>query len=220
MNYVFCYFRETNKFPNRVFGGAARNIQNPSACSLDSFAYLQTKAKASKGDIPWELELKKTESADLDELEAFYKYRSGGLMLNALNLSQETMNIESLAREFDKIGLKRERYLYSLKKDNIIKAVIMANVSNFGLNLSDLTNCITVFVLDSEELPCSIILTVINVISEKLSMENTPMMVYPVEYLKNQKVSFDHVYNLWILNTDNTDNYFRYLKRLLKFIQH
>ncbi len=220
MNYVFCYFRETNKFPNRVFGGAARNIQNPIACSLDSFAYLHFKTTPTTVKIPWALELTKTKNEDLDELDAFYKYQSGGLMLNALGLFPATVNINKLADEFNKAGLKRERHLFSLKKDEILKAVIVVNISNFGLNLSDLTNCITVFILDPTELPYNIITAVSKLISEKLSMENPPLMIYPVEYLHNQKMSFDHIYNLWVLNTDNTDNYFRYLKRLLKFIQH
>ena len=29
MDYMMCYFRPDNKFPNRVFGGAARNINDP-----------------------------------------------------------------------------------------------------------------------------------------------------------------------------------------------
>jgi hypothetical protein len=220
MDYVFCYFRETNKFPSRVFGGAARNIQNPLACSLDSFAYLHFKTTPNMRKIPWTFELTKTENEDLDELKAFYEYQSGGLMLHALNLFSQTADISKLTNEFNKIGLKRDRHLFSLKKNNVLKAVILVNISNFGLNLSDLTNCLTVLVLDPIELPFNIIADVSNLISEKLLMENSPMMIYPVEYLHNQKEEFDHIYNLWILNTENTDNYFRYLKRLLKFIQH
>ena len=39
MDFLMCYYRPENKFPNRVFGGAARRINNPKGCSLDTFAY-------------------------------------------------------------------------------------------------------------------------------------------------------------------------------------
>jgi hypothetical protein len=220
MNYVFCYFRDNNKFPNRVFGGAARNIKNPSACSLDSFAYLEFKSAPTANKIPWTWELTETEKEDLSELYAFYKYRSGGLMLKALNLFPINGSINELSYKFNEIGLRRERYLFSLKKEKVLKAVVMINVSDFGLNLSDLTNSITVFIIDDEGLPYNIISTVNSLMSEKLSMGDIPIMIYPVEYLNLQNVSFDKIYNLWVLSSDYTDNYFRYLKRLLKFIQH
>ena len=170
--------------------------------------------------IPWTWELTETEKEDLSELYAFYKYRSGGLMLKALNLFPTNGNINELSYKFNEIGLRRERHLFSLKKEKVLKAVIMINVSDFGLNLSDLTNSITVFIVDDEELPYKIISTVNSLMSEKLSMGDIPIMIYPVEYLNLQNVSFDKIYNLWVLSSDYTDNYFRYLKRLLKFIQH
>jgi len=39
MDFVMCYYRPENKFPNRVFGGACRNIKNVKICSEDIFAY-------------------------------------------------------------------------------------------------------------------------------------------------------------------------------------
>jgi len=221
MDFVFCYFRDTNKFPNRVFGGASRNINNPKACSLDPFAYLYLSGRHRKKiAIPWSWELADSENEDLEELNEYYKYKSDGLMLKALNLSPVKFMMNTLSEEFSKIGLKRERYLYSLKNNGILKAIFMANLSDNGLNLSDLTNSITVYVVDSDSMPFNIIDSIIRLISEKLKMENAPIMVYPVEYMEKEQIPFERIYNLWILNMNNTDNYFRYLKRLLKFIQH
>jgi hypothetical protein len=221
MDFVFCYYRDTNKFPNRVFGGASRNINNPKACSLDPFAYLYLSDKQkNETSIPWSWELTDSEYEDLEELNEYYKYKSDGLMLEALNLSPLKFMMNTLSDEFSKIGLKRERYLYSLKNNGILKAIFMINLSDSGLNLSDLTNSITVYVVDSDNMPFNIINSIIRLISEKLKMGKTPIMVYPVEYMKKEQIPFERIYNLWILNMNNTDNYFRYLKRLLKFIQH
>jgi len=221
MDFVFCYYRDTNKFPNRVFGGASRNINNPKACSLDPFAYLYLADKPNiETTIPWRWELTDSKNEDLEELNVYYKYKSDGLMLKALNLSPLKFMINNLSDEFTKIGLKRERYLFSLKNDGILKAMFMINISDNGLNLSELTNSITVYVIDSDNLPFDILDSIIRIISEKLKMEKAPIMVYPIEYMKKEQIPFERIYNLWILNMNNTDNYFRYLKRLLKFIQH
>ena len=221
MDFVFCYYRDTNKFPNRVFGGASRNINNPKACSVDPFAYLYLADKSNKETvIPWSWELTDSEYEDLEELNVYYKYKSDGLMLKALNLLPSKSMMNNLSDEFNKIGLKRERYLFSLKNEGILKTIFMVNLSDNGLNLSNLTNSITVYVIDSDDLPFDTLDSIIRIISEKLKMEKTPIMVYPIEYMEKEQIPFDRIYNLWILNMNNTDNYFRYLKRLLKFIQH
>jgi hypothetical protein len=221
MDFVFCYYRNTNKFPNRVFGGASRNINNPKACSVDPLAYLYLSDKSNNiASIPWCWELTDCEYEDLKELNVYYKHTSNGLMLNALNLSPSNFMINNLSDEFNKIGLKRERYLFSLKKEGILKAVFMVNLSDNGLNLSELTNSITVYVIDSDDLPFDILNSIIKIISEKLKMTKSPIMVYPIKYMEKERIPFERIYNLWILNMSNTDNYFRYLKRLLKFIHH
>ena len=221
MDFVFCYFRDTNKFPDRVFGGASRNINNQKACSLDPFAYLYLdNSSEKKTDIPWSWELTDSVKEDLEDFNAYYQYKSDGLMLEALNLSPQKFILNDLSDEFNKLGLKRERYLFSLKNNGMLKAIFMVNISDNGLNLSDLTNSITVYVVDSDALPFDIIDSISRIISEKLKMMKSPIMVYPVEYMEKEKIPFERIYNLWILNMNHTDNYFNYLKRLLKFVQH
>ena len=219
MDYVFCYFRQDNKFPNRVFGGASRIIKNPKACSLDSFAYFHSKESVQNIIMPLCWELESAESEDLSELEAFYNAQSNGLMLNALDLGPNQNRLEDISKQFNKIGLKRNRHLYSLKKNGSLKAIIMVNTSDLGLNLSDLTNSTTAYILDSEGLPYDILKQSISILANNLSMPDSPILLYPKEYLESQKVPFERTYNLWVLNMNNTDNYFRYLTRLLRFVQ-
>ena len=40
MDYVACYFRPENKFPNLVFGGVTRKAKDLKKCSIDQFAYI------------------------------------------------------------------------------------------------------------------------------------------------------------------------------------
>ncbi|MBW2574586.1 MAG: PilZ domain-containing protein, partial [Deltaproteobacteria bacterium] len=147
MNFVFCYFRPENKFPNRVFGEVARNITDSKCCSLDMFAYFHYKKIIdSELHLPEPWRLIKTEPEDLADLESFYDHESGGLMLDALDIKSGLDGCDDLSKEYQRLGFKRERHLFSLKKDGILKAVVMVNISDIGLNLADLTNCIKVIV--------------------------------------------------------------------------
>jgi hypothetical protein len=219
MDFVFCYFRQDNKFPTRVFGGASRIIKNPKACSLDSFAYLHPEVSDQNNMIPFDWELEPTEPEDLFEFEAFYNMKSNGLMLSALDLKPRQNKLKEISQLFKKIGLKRNRYLYSLKKNGSLKAIIMVNISDLGLNLSDLTNSTTAYILDSENLPYNILKESISILMKSLSMSDSPILIYPKEYLEFQEIPYERTYNLWVLNMNNTDHYFRYLTRLLRFVQ-
>ncbi len=133
MDYLFCYFRPENRFPNRVFGGVAKEIKNPKVSSLDTFAYFHNQ-KGSNRELhlpePWELI--KTDPKDLMELEQYYEHKSGGLMLDALDMKAKTVDCDDLAKEYQQHGFKKERYLFSLKKDIGLIAVFMIDISDVG----------------------------------------------------------------------------------------
>jgi hypothetical protein len=220
MDYVFCYFRDTNKFPNRVFGGAARKINNSKACSLDSFAYLHTNwIKNIELSIPLDWELTACKPEDLEEFKLYYEAKKDGLILDALDLSPQSYMVNSLSDIYGENGLTRKRILFSLKKDHLLKAIILVNITDNGINLSELTNSITIFIIDPFELSFSVLNSIISFICNKEKLIETPILIYPTEYMAKEQVDYERIYNLWILNTNNTDDYFRYLKRLLKFIQ-
>jgi len=63
-----------------------------------------------------------------------------------------SVDINKLTKEYQRLGFKRERHLLSLKKDGMLKAVVMVNISDMGLNLAGLTNCIKVVAIDSDGL--------------------------------------------------------------------
>jgi hypothetical protein len=217
MNFVFCYFRPENKFPNRVFGGVARNIKDPKGCSLDTFVYIRYQKKfASELSLsePWELI--KTRPEDFIELEAFYEASSGGLMLNALELEPDSQDIDELSREYQRLGFKRKRHFFSLKKDGILKAVVMVNISDIGLNLADLTNCIKVIVIDSDDLPSEIFHLIFSKLSTEYEQNEIPVLLYPVSYAENYSIPYEKLYHLWVLNMQYTDHYFKYINRLLR----
>ena len=49
-------------------------------------------------------------------------------MLKALELEPDSEDINELAEVYEQCGLKRERYLFSLKKENVLKAIFILNI--------------------------------------------------------------------------------------------
>jgi len=219
MDYMICYYQPGNKFPTRVFGGAAKNIDDPKGCSLDGFAYHHfNNARCSASDLPEGWQITETGSEDLRELAGFYNQSSGGLLLDALDLIPEKLYSDGLSKEYEQQGLTRLRYLYSLKRNGLLKAVFLVNQSDVGLNLSDITNCVKVFVMDSEEFKAEILQAAISKIANKTGKKDFPVLIYPAAFADEKQIPYDKTYNLWICSLQYSDAYFRYLKRLVRFI--
>jgi hypothetical protein len=219
MDYMICYYRPENKFPNRVFGGAAKSIKDPKGCSLDGFAYLHFNVPArSPSQLPAAWKISETRCDDLRDLTDFYDHTSGGLMLDAIDLTPEKLDCDELSREYSKEGLIRQRQLFSLKKDGSLKAVFLVNTSNVGLNLSDITNCVKVFVTDSNQVDVDILRTAVSVVAEISGKKDSPTLLYPVSFADEQKIEYEKIYNLWVCSLQYSDEYFRYLGRLLRFV--
>jgi hypothetical protein len=216
MDYLTCYFRPNNRFPNRVFGGFARALADPKQCSIDSFAYLNFEFK-SHGDEGvengWNFDVAKAE--ELAELSNFYDYVSGGLMLTALDLEPGTTDTNTLNDEYERLGLKREKHLFSLKKDGKLKAVVLAMVSDTGLNLSNLTNCAHVFIMDGEDLPVSALYRHLSLLSPHYTEDEIPVLLYPLSYAENQSISYEKVYDLWAFDTRHAERFYHYMERLI-----
>jgi len=213
MNYLMCYYQPQNKFPNRIFGGACKMINDPKGCSVDTFAYFHYKRAFSEEwnfTGPWSLA--RATKEDLYELEGFYEQASGGLMLNALDLEPSMMDCKDLSHDYQEAGFSLDRQLYTLKKNDSIKAVIVVNISDVGLNLSDLTNCIKVLVLDQEQFPKEILNITLSILTHKHRQNDIPVLVYPVSYAESANLPYERQYSLWTFNApEQTSAFIKYL---------
>lgn len=222
MDYVFCYYRPDNKFPNHVFGGTARNIKDIDICSLDNFAYFHYHLSDSESSLElsgnWQLAPATHE--DLVDLETFYSNHSGGLMLRGLQLGPDQADINELISAYRKIGLKRDRHLFALNYRGKMCALIMVNVADLGLNMSDLTNSVQFFVINGQYLTHEVIHTTISAVSIYLEIDDIPVLFYPRKAAIAAGLDYEKTYCLWVYNMHkNMDHYYGFLKRLLKFIR-
>ena len=219
MDYMICYYRPDNKFPSRVFGGAAKSIKDPKGCSLDGFAYFHFRpSKGSMSDLSPDWQVTETRSEDLVELADFYEHTSGGLMLDAIDLTPDKLDRDNLSQSYSQAGLTRLRQLYSLRQNGSLKAIFMVNTSDVGLNLSDITNCVKVFVTDSENLNADILQAAIGSVARMTGKGDFPALLYPAAFADENEIAYEKIYNLWVCSLQYSDEYFRYLRRLLRFV--
>ncbi len=219
MSFLACYFRPENRFPNRVYGGVARELNDPKKCSIDQFAYFLEKRQPVKADLPEGWSISRTESADLTELDNFYEHTSGGLMVHALDLDPSMVDSDNIDNEYKRLGFKRERSLFSLKNNGMLKAVFMVNISDVGLNMSELTNCIHIIVLDSDEFSKNILNTAVSELSKYYEHDEVPVLLYPLSYAEEQSIEYEKTYNLLVLGIEHFDHYFKQLAKLLRLVR-
>jgi hypothetical protein len=219
MDYLICYYRPENKFPSRVFGGAANSIHDPKGCSIDTFAYYHHRCNLNRtARLPESWQLTDVAEIDLLELENFYQHVSGGLMLDASDLKPNRLGIDQLSEEYARLGLKRERQLFALRHGNQLKAIVMVNLTDLGLNLSDLTNCMKIFVIDPKALSLNILKATLDTLATKFQKTNMPVLLYPASYADEKAIVYEKHYNLWSFSLQFSDQYFKYINRLLRFL--
>jgi hypothetical protein len=138
-------------------------------------------------------------------------------MLAGLDLGPESGS-DDLTAEYRAHGFRRERHFFALRSDGATKALLIANVSDVGLNLSDLTNCVTVVVLDPEGLTPATLHTALAQASQATGQMDAPALIHPLSWAKQNAIPFEKVYNLWVLRIHGqSDDYFRFLNRMMRY---
>lgn len=216
MNYAFCYFRPENRFPNFVFGGFAKHIKDRRACSVDLFSYISLGNRFLDIRLPKDWHLQPMLKGDRKALKEFYGRHSGGLLLDAMSLDSSGKLKNELEAKYSEHGLLRRMKTYALKKGEETMAVLIADHSDRGLNLSELLNCIKVIVLKKDELPWKILHKAVSQVAQKYDMEKIPVMCYPSQYLEEKGVPCEKTYQLWILSVDAGDEFMEYMHQRLR----
>lgn len=214
--YVMCYFRPENRFPDRVFGDFARELKNPRGCSMDLFSYLPYTTLSLGTPLPEDWSLQEFSSPNLWELKRFYNHRSGGLLLDVLRLEHKISSDEDLEQLYDKLGLKRRWKAYSLTHAGNLNALLIVNQSDLGLNLSELLNGIKILVTNPEDLPWEVLSIAIGQLVPLYNMDKVPVLIYPLEYVEAKGIPYEKQYHLWIYDARFVGQFREYLKKKFK----
>jgi hypothetical protein len=217
MDYVMCFFRPENRFPQRVFGGVAKHYDDPSLCSVDTFDYFHYRKEY---DLKWRdggvWELVPAKEEDLLDLEAFYGNKSAGLMLQGMDLTPQQQEDTSIQECYQRAGFQRQRSLFALQKEGRTIAIFMLLRTEVGLNLSNLTNAITALVLDNKALPREAFFTAVSMLASEYPHDEIPVLTYPPDYAASQSIEVEKQYNLWVLDCQHLDPYFEFCSNYFK----
>ena len=199
MDYVMAYYQPENEAMNMIFGGFVEYLGNRQGSSLDLFSYMLLQKISFNHELPVEWLLRECCADDFRILKNFYEGHSGGLLLDAFGLDSP---ITPLRESFTKAGFKRNLQTFCLYLEDKLAAFFIVNKSDLGLNLSDLLNGITIFIVNDKRLKWDIILAAINKLSFYYKEGHIPLLIYPSNYLSGQGISADKNYQLWIVKND------------------
>ena len=219
MNYAMNYYRPDNKFPRKVFGGVERFAKDRKICSLESFAYFHMQSShvnTIRDSRSWRLT--PTTSDDLTRLKEYYEEQSGGLMIECLDLNPSALERDTLTAAYQKAGFKRERQLYSLMENGVPSALFMLSISDAGINMSDLVNCIHIFILKPESVSSDTLHGGLHLLCGRYNQDKVTCLLYPQRIADDLNIPYEKLYTLWSMDTTHSDLFFRYLKGLLRFI--
>jgi hypothetical protein len=141
-------------------------------------------------------------------------------MLKAMDLDPVGAREELLCREFQNHGFKRGRHFFALRGRGRLKAFIIVNVSDIGLNLSDLVHCLNVLILEPETLPPEVLLSALRLTLRAARQQGIPALIFPLSYAEEKGIPIEKVYHLWVFHILDTNNqtYYKYLSHLTKYV--
>jgi hypothetical protein len=138
MDYVMCYFRSENHFSDFIFGDFHREINNSKGCSMDIFSYMPYLMMHMGASLPSGWLLKESSILELWELDLSYEHSSSGLLSDAFGLGKKYPTGKFLKSTYGRLGFTRNWTTCSLIYNGKLKAGLIANQSDQGVNLSGL----------------------------------------------------------------------------------
>jgi hypothetical protein len=210
IDHLIFYYRPENTFPNLFCGGFVQDLNNPKICSLDLFAYRNHPTDGRQIPLPEGWQITDFMSHHYPAVERFYRNTSGGLLLDVLRLGRTDQNEEPLSKVYERQGFLRHCCAYALTHQGALKAVLIVNRSDFGLNLSELLNGVKIIVTDPTALPWEILTAVLSQLTHVYPAGTVPLLIYPADYPVRHEVKVDKQYLLWILDVQHGEELLKY----------
>lgn len=216
MRYIACYFRPNNRFAARVFGGSARALANPRKCSLDDFAYGHYQARAAGPGLPAGWRLSQSTPEDFTILQYAYREKSGGLLLEGLDLYPGGLAHEAEINEhYQMLGFRRERFFFSLRHpDGGLVAMWVVNISDVGLNMSDLVNGVQIMVIEEAEMSVELLAAGLDELAAYYEGAELSTLLYPLACAERQGLPYEKIYQLIVLDLNFISEYLTFIEGL------
>ncbi len=131
-------------------------------------------------------------------------------------LPEHLPDSESLEELYARNGFLRRMKVFSLLRMDKLKALLVVNESNLGLNLSELLNGITIIVNDPDGLTWDILSNALNHLVSVYDTPVVPLLVYPLTYLEERKISYEKKYQMLIMDMQHGMDFIYFMQQQLK----
>lgn len=220
MRYNFCYYRPENIFSDYYFGGIFRTLKRRDKCSLDLFGYLPMHVSSEEVMLPEGWNLEHFSNEDITLIRKYYENMGGGMMLDVYSLEcradekdgcsgmrvvPDSNSYHNIVSMYNQIGLARDCRVFSVRHEGRVKAALIVDTSDLGVNMSELLNSIKIIVID-DTLPWTILQAAVSTVGKVYESDIIMVLIYPYDYLGKQGVECKKKYNLWIINTNLDSN--------------
>jgi len=151
LEYFKIFYRPENRWPARVFGGFARNVDDLQVSDLRIFGYFTLPTEPAVVPPAPEIEVIEPAAGDLALVERHFVASERGLMLRADDLTRGSLGLVELNEEYAKLGLERHRRILLAVDRGVPAGFALAEVSSPGLNLSELLSAFSIHLFEENE---------------------------------------------------------------------
>jgi hypothetical protein len=150
IEWVKIWFRPTNRWPARVFGGFAKKLADPDRSHLKTYAYMVSPSDGESATDATTI-VRHGGPSDHGAVEAHFVAARESVLLRSDDLTTEHLLLNEVATAYSNFGLVRRRELLVAERAGRFVGSALLEVSSRGLNFSELTNVFRVFTNDGDD---------------------------------------------------------------------
>jgi len=145
-------FQPSNRWANRIFGRYERRFTDPGRKEAFIYDYVvvdNRRNQRPKTDLG--ITIRPMAGPDLRIVEQLFLTTGRAISLQALDLTPDELSLASVGRVYEALSLERRREAIVAEVEGQIRGFAFLEFSSPGLNLSEVTNSFTPFVLDPRD---------------------------------------------------------------------
>lgn len=144
IEWVKIWYRPTNKWPARVYGGYAKKLAVPALSHHKVYGYAVSGTDAPYAPDPG-MTVRPATPADHPRIEAHFVASRDAVLLRSDDLTSPHLLLDEVSAVYRELGLERRREVLVAERNGHFMGFALLEISSQGLNFSELTNTFRVF---------------------------------------------------------------------------
>ena len=145
--YFKAWFHSDVRWPNRVFGGMAKKVNDAHLSELRRYSHFVLPTTWSC-EPPAGVQVIEAVGNDLSVVERHFVKSEKGLLLRADDLTRAELNLNTVNASYRTLGMQRRRRVFLALRNDTPVGIGLAEVSSPGLNLSEGLSSFRLYLID------------------------------------------------------------------------